>query len=380
MYKRRLKLPINGSDSIFLFGPRGTGKTLWVKHHLPDAIYLDLLEFGLYKDLTADPARLENMVPSNFTGWIVIDEVQKIPLLLNEVHRLIESNNFRFLLTGSSARSLKRKGVNLLSGRALRYDMHPFIQQELNDKFDLDKVLQFGLLPRVVAIDNPQKYLETYVQTYVREEVLQEGLTRNISTFAKFLELASFSQGAVVNATEIARETGVSRHIVNSYFDILEDLLLAYRIPIFDRRAKRRLISHSKFYFFDVGVYKILRPRGPLDITAEIDGAALETVFLQSLQAIIDYNSLDYKIYFWRTGSGLEVDFILYGNTGFHAFEIKRTSTITSKMLRGLMSFKQDYPEAKLHLLYNGKHRQYHNDIEAIPFLDALKQLPSILA
>lgn len=380
MFKRLLKLPLEGKSSIFLFGPRGTDKTSWIKTHLPDSLYLDLLDFSLYTTLSADPSRLENLIPPNYTDWIVIDEVQRIPELLNEVHRLIESKKYRFLLTGSSARSLKRRGVNLLAGRALRYNMHPLTVQELGDAFDLPHALQFGLLPAAVTHEDPKKYLETYVQTYVREEVLQEGLTRNIGAFTRFLEVASFSQGQVVNVSEIARELGINRLVVSNYFDILEDLLMATRLPVFSHRAKRKVITHQKFYFFDEGVYRILRPAGPLDAPEEIEGMGLETLFYQSLLAINDYFELGYKLYFWQTTTGNEVDFIAYGPKGLYAFEIKRASRFSSKSLRGLKKFKEDYPEAKLFIIHLGKRKEYHGDIVALPLTQALKELPELLS
>ncbi len=213
MFNRILKLPLEGKSSLFLFGPRGTGKTSWIKTYLPDAIYLDLLDFSLYSSLLAEPNRLENLIPPNYTNWIVIDEVQRVPELLNEVHRLIESKKYRFILTGSSARALRKKGVNLLAGRALKYHMHPLVIQEIGESFDFNHVLQFGLLPLAITHADPKKYLESYVQTYIREEVLQEGLTRNIGTFTRFLEIASFSQGNVLNFSEIAREISINRSI-----------------------------------------------------------------------------------------------------------------------------------------------------------------------
>jgi len=379
MFNRILKLPLNDKASIFLFGPRGTGKTSWIKSHLPDSIYLDLLNFSTYSSLSASPNRLENLIPANYKNWVVIDEVQRIPELLNEVHRLIEHKNIKFILTGSSARSLRRTGVNLLAGRALRYNMHPLVIQEMGSQFNLENALQYGLLPAVVTHSEPKKYLESYVQTYVREEVLQEGLTRNIGAFSRFLEAASFSQGQVLNFSEIARELSLNRLTVANYFDVLEDLLLSIRIPVFSQRAKRKIIVHQKFYFFDTGVYRILRPRGPLDSSEEIDGAALETLFLQSLSAINDYYNLDYKIYFWRTSSGDEVDFVIYGPNGFHAFEIKRSSYISSKSLKGLKNFGEDYPEATLRILYMGKHKEYHGNITAIPLEEALRELPELI-
>jgi uncharacterized protein len=379
MFNRILKLPLESHQSIFLFGPRGTGKTSWLKSHLPQALYLDLLDFNLYNSLSTNPGRLENLIPKNYQDWIIIDEVQRVPELLNEVHRLIEGQKFRFILTGSSARTLRRHGVNLLAGRALRYHMHPLIAQEMGDKFDFYHALQYGLLPMAATQEDPKKYLESYVQTYLREEVLQEGLTRNISSFARFLEIASFSQGSTVNVSEISRELGINRITVATYFDILEDLLLAIRISVFSQRAKRKMIAHDRFYFFDTGVYRIVRPMGPLDSPAEIDGAALETLFLQSLSAINDYKELGYTIHFWRTLTGLEVDFVIYGPRGLHAFEIKRTNKISNKMLKGLREFGQDYPEAKLHFLFFGSRKEYHDEITAIPFEEALKELPAMI-
>lgn len=379
MFNRILKLPLEGTSSIFLFGPRGTGKTSWIKAHMPDALYLDLLDFGLYSSLSASPDRLETLIPKDFNQWIVLDEVQRVPELLNEVHRLIEHKKFRFLLTSSSARSLKRKGVNLLAGRALRYTMHPLVVQEIGPDFDLSHALQWGLLPTAVTHADPKKYLESYVQTYLREEVLQEGISRNIGTFARFLEIASFSQGNTLNYSEIGRELGLNRLIVANNFEILEDLLLAVRISTFTQRAKRKIISHQKFYFFDAGIYKTVRPTGPLDSLEETNGAVLETLFLQSLLAINDYYQLGYSIYFWRTSSGTEVDFIIYGPRGLHAFEIKRSGIIQNKALKGLKSFKEDYPEAKLYFLFGGKNKEYHGDIQAIPFEQALKDLPQLI-
>lgn len=379
MFNRILKLPLQNKESVFLFGPRGTGKTSWIKSHLPNSIYLDLLDFSTYSLLLASPSRLENFIPHDYNDWIVIDEVQRVPELLNEVHRLIEHRKVKFLLTGSSARSLRRTGVNLLAGRALKYTMHPLVIQEIGSLFNLNHAVQYGLLPAVINHPDPKKYLESYVQTYVREEVLQEGLTRNIGAFSRFLEAASFSQGQVLNFSEIARELSLNRLTVANYFDVLEDLLLSIRIPVFSQRAKRKIIVHQKFYFFDTGVYRILRPRGPLDSSEELDGAALETLFLQSLSAINDYYDLAYKIYFWRTSAGDEVDFVIYGPNGFHAFEIKRSSNISSKHLKGLKNFGEDYPEATLRIIYLGKHKEYHGNITAIPFEEALRELPKFI-
>jgi len=363
-----------------LFGPRGTGKTTWVKSAFPKAVYIDLLEAELFNDLTANPQRLSNFIPPGFKDWVIIDEVQRIPELLHEVHRLIETKKYRFILTGSSPRKLKRKGPNLLAGRALTLSMHPFSIAELGNDFQLDHSLRYGQLPTVYTEADPKKYLEAYVRTYLEEEIRQEGLTRNLSAFARFLEAASFSQGSVLSISSVARECHVERKVVESYFSILEDLMIGYRIPIFSKKAKRRLIVHPKFYFFDVGVYRTLRPMGPLDAPEEVDGIALETLFLEELIALNGALNLGYKIFYWRTSNGKEVDFVLYGPKGLLSFEIKRTSRITSAMLGGLKSFLADYPMAKTYFVYGGNRRMYEDKIELVPALEILKNLETLLA
>ena len=378
MYSRMITPP--EAKSFFLFGPRGTGKTTWVKSAFPKAVHIDLLEAALFNDLTANPQRLSNFIPPGFKDWVIIDEVQRIPELLHEVHRLIEAQKYRFILTGSSPRKLKRKGPNLLAGRALTLSMHPFSIAELGNDFQFDHSLRYGQLPTVYAEADPQKYLEAYVRTYLEEEIRQEGLTRNLSAFARFLEAASFSQGSVLNLSSVARECHVERKVVESYFSILEDLMIGYRIPIFAKKAKRRLIVHPKFYFFDVGVYRTLRPMGPLDAPEEVDGIALETLFLQELVALNSALDLGYRIFYWRTSNGKEVDFVLYGPKGLLSFEIKRTSRIASAMLGGLKSFLADYPMAKAYFAYGGNRRMYEGKIEVVPVLEILKNLKPLLA
>jgi predicted AAA+ superfamily ATPase len=382
MYKRLLERPLKSDQSFFLFGPRGTGKTSWAREKIAAGLYIDLLETESFVDLLAHPERLEKMIPPGFKDWIIIDEVQKIPQLLNEVHRLIEGKNYKFILTGSSARSLKKKGVNLLAGRALSFKMFPLTAVELHDDFNLKNSLQFGHLPFVYSRNNEQAitdYLEAYTQTYLREEVMQEGLTRNVAAFSRFLEVASFSQGEVVNMSEIARETSINRKVIEDYFQILEDLLLAQRIPVFTKRAKRKLISHSKFYYFDAGVFQAIRPRGPYDLKEESEGASFETLAYQEIQAINSYFNYKYKIHFWRTADKVEVDFVLYGPKGIIAIEVKRTDSIDSKDLRGLRLFGEDYPEAKRFIFYGGKKKEYIDNIQIIPLDEALLTLPDLL-
>lgn len=378
MYSRLMKLPDN--KSFFLFGPRGTGKTTLVKVTYPKALYLDLLEAELFNDLLANPQRLENYIPQNFTDFIILDEIQRVPELLNEVHRLIEKSRLKFILTGSSARKLRRKGHNLLAGRALTYYLHPLTASELGSDFDLNRALTYGQLPSILAEENPQKYLESYVKTYLETEVMQEGLTRNLSAFARFLEVASFSQGSPVNTSAIAREAAVERKVVENYFTILEDLLIAYRLPVFSKRAKRRLVTHPKFYFFDVGIYRTIRPMGPLDNPQEAEGATFESLFFEDLLAVNDSLDFGYKLYYYRTATGIEVDFIAYGKRGLLAFEVKRTGKITREMLRGLRIFTKEYPAARCLFIYGGKRKMREGKIEIWPIGDALKDLPKILS
>ena len=378
MYSRLIEHPKD--KSFFLFGPRGTGKTTWVKSKFTKALYLDLLEAELFNDLLANPQRLENFIPKDFSDWVIIDEVQRIPELLNEIHRLIEKSKYKFILTGSSARKIRRKGVNLLAGRALSYHLYPLTAVELADGFNLNHSLSYGHLPCVYTEQNPKAYLESYVKTYLEEEVQQEGFTRNLSAFSRFLEAASFSQGSVLNISSVARDCSIERKVVESYFTILEDLLIAYRIPVFSKRAKRRMASHPKFYFFDVGLYRTLRPAGPLDMPEEIGGHVFETLFLQELTAINTYLRLGYNIYYWMTSNNIEVDFVLYGDKGIKAFEIKRTARISSSMLKGLRAFQKDYPSAKMYFIYGGERRLREGDIEILPLKDALKELSGILS
>lgn len=378
-YKRLLNIPENYPKSIMLLGPRGTGKTHWVRQQFPQAIYLDLLDANIHLTLQRDPTSLGDFIPPHFKDWIILDEVQKLPDLLNEVHRLIEHKGYRFVLTGSSARALRKKGINLLAGRAIHYHMYPLTALELGDDFNLGRSLHEGQLPSISTEPDPRLYLKTYVQAYLREEVMQEGLSRNLSVFSRFLEVASFSQGQTLNMSAIAREVGLSSNAINNYFEVLSDLLIAHRLPVFDKRAERKTVIHPKFYFFDTGVYNILRPMMALDTIQEQEGILFESLFLQDLRAINDYFRRDYQLYYWRTQTGLEVDFIAYGPRKLIAFEVKRKSYIDSKDMKGLKAFKEEYPNAECYLIYGGDQILYKNDITCLPITLALKQLPEII-
>lgn len=376
MFSRLLAPP---DASCLLLGPRGTGKSTWIGQRYPGALVLDLLDYATYTELTTRPDRLGQLVAGAGAATVVIDEVQRVPALLDEVHRLIELRGTRFVLTGSSARKLRRGGANLLAGRARTLAMHPLTAVELGDAFELDRSVRLGHLPTVHVVDDPGRYLAGYVGTYLREEVMAEALTRNLDAFTRFLTAASFSQAGVLSISTVARDSGVSRKTVESYFDLLDDLLIAFRLPVFQHRAKRALTAHPKFYFFDAGVYRAIRPKGPLDPEAEIDGAAIETLVAQDLRAVNDGLELGYTLSFWRTRTGQEVDFVLYGERGLVAIEVKRSSRFRPEDLAGLRAFGEDYPVAHRYLFYGGE-RAYETDgIRVLPLAQALPDLPSIL-
>ncbi len=375
MYSRLFQPP---AQSYFLFGPRGVGKSFWLRQQYPQDAYIDLLDAANYARLQADPTRLEGMIGDG-AGPVVIDEIQRIPELLNEVHRLIEARGIRFMLTGSSARSLRRRGVNLLAGRALTRHLHPLVLQELGDDFDIQRYLRQGGLPAAWSRPEPADFLKAYVGTYLREEVLQEGITRNLGAFYRFLEAASFSQAQLLNISAVARDCSVERKMVESYFQVLEDLLLGARIAPFTRPAKRPVVVHPKFYFVDCGIYQTIRPRGPLDVQEEIDGAALETMVFQHVRAWNDYSGNPFSIHFWRSRAGDEVDLVLYGETGLHAIEVKRTGHLRAADLNGLRAFKEEYPPARLVMVYGGVREELVDGVRCLPAEAFLQALPEMM-
>ncbi len=354
---------------FFLFGPRGTGKTTWLKKKYPEAIWINLLEPEDFRTYLARPETLREQINSYpDKKSIVIDEIQKVPALLSLIHAIIEEKKgLQFILTGSSARKIKREGGDLLGGRAeLRY-MHPFLASELGALFSLEHALSIGLLPLVFDSHNPIAQLKGYAGLYLKEEIQEEGLVRNLGDFARFLEVISFSHGNILNTSNIAKECGVSRRSVDNYITILQDFSLAYTLPVFTKRAQRDLISHPKFYYFDAGVFRYLRPQGPLDRTSEIEGPALEGLVGQHLLAWKESQLEPHTFAFWRTKSGLEVDFVLYGPKTFIAIEVKNSAQISPKDLKGLKAFKEEYPEAKVLFVYRGMKRTVIEGIFCIP-------------
>jgi predicted AAA+ superfamily ATPase len=268
----------------------------------------------------------------------------------------------------------------LLAGRARTIEMHPFTASELGTRWKLPHAIRYGMLPTVWVDEDPDAYLKSYVGTYLRQEVQQEAAVRNLASFTRFLEAASFSQGAVLNMQAVAADSGISRKTVESHFDLLEDLLLAIRVPVFQRRAKRKVTSHPKFFFFDAGVFRAIRPRGALDSAEEIDGAAIETLLVQSLRAENANANLGYEMSFWRTTANDEVDVVMYGERGLHAFEVTRSSVFRETDLRGLRLFCADYPEASGYLLYGGTRRYQYDRIQVMPFGEAITTLGTLLA
>lgn len=372
--KRLFKEP---SRSYFLFGARGTGKSTFMKTFYPDAVWVDLLIPQVLRSYLARPERLYDLVsnvPDNTI--IIIDEVQKAPTLLAIVHSLIEEKrNLKFILTGSSARKIKLVGADLLGGRVSKCTLHPFMAAELGNQFSLEVVLNQGFLPLLQDEKNPLEALHGYVNLYLEEEIQAEGLVRNLENFARFLEAISFSHGAVLNINNVARECEIKRKTVENYLQILKDLLLGFVLYPFTRRAERALSVHPKFYLFDAGVFQCVRPRGPLDKADEMNGAALEGIVAQHLRAWNDYSIEQHTISFWRTRSGLEVDFVVYGPSNFLAIEVKNAKQIHSQDTKGLKAFLEDYPEAKGLLLYRGTETLMINNILCLPCDKFLLQL-----
>lgn len=372
--KRFFKEP---KQSFFLFGARGTGKSTWTKENFPSALLVNLLEPDEFRNFLSYPERLREVIaafPENNT--IIIDEIQRVPSLLPLIHSLIEEKKeLQFILTGSSARKIKREGGDLLGGRAALCYMYPFFAAELGCLFSLEKALNFGLLPLVWNAPNPLVILRGYAGMYLKEEVQEEALVRNLGEFARFLEVMSFSHGCLINSSNIARECNISRRTVESYLLILADFLLSFTLPVFTKRAKREVVAHQKFYYFDAGVFRYLRPQGPLDSSQEIEGVALEGLVAQHLKAWCEMQMTPHTLFFWRTTTGLEVDFIIYGSEGFWAIEVKNSSKIFSADLKGIKEFQKEYPEAKTALVYRGKTRLEIEGVLCIPVEDFLLQI-----
>ncbi|OGW28927.1 MAG: hypothetical protein A2X59_11645 [Nitrospirae bacterium GWC2_42_7] len=369
--KRLFELNLPAGKSAFLWGPRKVGKTYWISHTLKEALIIDLLKTDTLAEYISRPALLRERFQDH-KGLIVIDEVQKAPQLLNEVHWLIENRKISFLLTGSSARKLRRGHANLLGGRAWRKNMVPLSYKEVTD-FDLERVMISGLLPSHYLSTNPVEELRAYVADYLKEEIISEALTQNIPAFNEFLHVAAITSSELINYVNIARETGVSHKVIRTYFDILEDTYLGFRIPPWKKSKNRRMIITEKFYLFDVGIANYLSRRRPLLGSPEF-GKAFEHYILMELKAYQAYRNPDLPITFWRTSTGKEVDFIL-GDKEL-AVEIKGSSRVHEGDIRSLKTLIDDGPVKKLCLVCLEKHpRNLGSNIQVLPWQMFIEQL-----
>ena len=328
-------------QSFFLFGMRGVGKSTWARATFPDAAYVDLLDERLYQDLLADPSLFAQSVghlPPD--AWVVVDEVQRLPALLNEVHRLIETRRLRFALVGSSARKLKAAGTNLLAGRALKRTMFPLTAAELGAEFDLERVLRHGSVPLVWTSDAPRAVLETYAQLYLREEIRAEALVRNLPGFVRFLPVAALFNGQVVNVAGIARDAGVARTTVQGYLDILEDTLLVFRLPAYDARLRVRERKSPKLYWGDTGLAMHVAQE------SEPRGAHLENMTLHDLLAWRDSRFRRAELFYWRTAGGQEVDFVIEAGGRLLPIEVKASRRATTRDALHINAFQKEHGDA----------------------------------
>lgn len=369
MYKRLLRLPTKPKKSFFLWGPRQTGKTTFLKAIYPGAIRIDLLKTDELMRYLQRPALLREeveLLPSH--SLIVIDEIQKAPALLDEVHFLIEEQNRRFALCGSSARKVKRGHANLLGGRAIRYEMLGLVAQELGKDFRIEHFVNTGPLPNHYDADNHQLLIRSYVEDYLREEILQEGLTRNLPVFSDFLRVAAIGDTEVLNMSNVAREAGVAVSTVRDYYGILTDTLMAAFLPAFTPRPKRRTIQAPKFYFRDLGVVNHLAKRGVIEPGSELFGKAFENWLFHELSVHSRYSEQFYDLSYWRLSSGIEVDFVI--GTAEAAIEAKGKMRVTARDTRNLLEFKKDFPEVR-HLIVvslEKKMRKTEEGVLIIPY------------
>lgn len=326
--------------SVFLFGPRQTGKSTLLRSRYSEAKYYDLLHDDTFRELSANPETIRYALRPN-DRLIIIDEVQKLPVILDEVHSMIERNkDLRFILTGSSARKLRRGGANLLGGRAWTRHLHPLVAPEL-EFGRLAERINYGGLPAILESSYPQEDLFSYIGNYLREEIAAEGLVRSIEKFSRFLPVSAMLSGEQVNITEVASDCGVSVHLVREYMQILEDTLIGYQVPSYMATKRRKAVAKSKFYLFDVGVTNTLLKRPRLEPGTELYGRALEHLIFVELRAYLDYTNKHLDLHYWRTLSQIEVDFVLGDEV---AIEVKAKARITKRDMKGLLALAEEIP------------------------------------
>lgn len=374
MLQRILQLSNGLNSSIFLFGARQTGKSTLLRQQFgSDSIYIDLLDSELRGRYSRRPVLLYESLKNKEAGTVVIiDEIPEVPQLLNEVHRLISEKGLIFILCGSSARKLKRKGHNTLGGRALPVYLYPLVSAEIPD-FNIDRAVQYGTLPPHYLAHTPSLHLSAYIDVYLKEEIKEEALVRNLSSFQRFLEVAAMTSGEMVNYNNIAQDCGVSATTVSSYFDILEDTLIGYRIPAYTKVVKRRIVQAPRFYYFDVGITNHLLHRKEL-VRGTVDyGHAFEHLVMQELVAWLHYTHSEEKLSYWRTYTGIEVDAII-GDARL-AIEIKSVEEVLPRHLKGLKAFGEEYPSSRRMIVSLDRINRKEGDIECIYILDFFKLL-----
>lgn len=378
MFERRLSLPEAGTETFFLWGARQTGKSTLLRRRYPEGRWIDLLKSDEFRRYATRPELLRFEIEADGVGHdqqVVIDEIQKVPALLDEVHWLMENRGLSFALCGSSARKVRRGAANLLGGRAVRYELRGLTAGELEGELDLDRILNRGYLPRVYESSRPERLLRAYTADYLREEVAAEGLVRNLPAFSSFLDAAALSDGRTVNYTNIARDCGVSNNSVKGYFGILVDTLLGRWLPAFRKRVKRRLILAPKFYFSDVGVVNQLARRGALQRGSELYGKALENWVFHELNSFVAYTELDRELTYWRLPSGIEVDFVL-GDMEV-AVEVKASARVRPGHLKGLRALAEEHPQAQSRILVCLEPRAWRTEdgIDILPAEDFARHL-----
>lgn len=374
MLNRLLSLSDIESDSLFLWGPRQTGKSTLLKQLFPNDPYYDLLKSDVYTKYKLKPSLLRDECMMLDEGSVVvIDEVQKIPALLDEVHWLMTNKDIRFILCGSSARKLRRTSANMLGGRAIRKVLHPLVSAEIPD-FELNKAINHGMLPRHYLIENPQKRLQAYIGDYLQQEIIAEALVRNLDSFTRFLEVAALSDTEMVNYTKIASDCGVSSKTIKEYFTILEETLVGMFIPAYTKVIKRKVQLAPKFYYFDVGITNYLLHREKLQHGTAEYGHAFEHLIIQELVAYLDYSESNKKLSFWHTlNNAYEVDAVI-GDAEL-AIEIKSSERIASSHLKGLKAFKEEHPQCKLVVVSLEETPRMFNDVEVWPAKEFLSRL-----
>lgn len=376
MFKRALQLPTPSSETYFLWGPRQAGKTTLLRASFSDALWIDLLKADEFRRYTTRPELLrEELAARPDVGAVVIDEVQKVPALLDEVHWLMENRKIGFALCGSSARKVRKGHANLLGGRAVRYELFGLSATELGAMFELTRLLNHGYLPRMFLAERPKRLLQAYVADYLKEEVAAEGLVRNLPAFSTFLEVASLSDTEIINSSTIARECGVSSHTVQSYFEILVDTLLGRWLPAYTKRPKRRIVQSPKFYFADVGVVNILAKRNDLEPGSALFGKAFENWVHHELVTYNAYRERDAALSYWRLTTGVEVDFVV--DDARTAMEAKASRKVTGDELKGLRQLREEHPRlgSAWVVSLEAKARRTDDGITILPAKDFVRAL-----